>query len=302
MKALTETAPNSNAIKGAAASLSVVLIWATWLVSTRYSGGGTLTTLDLSLLRYAIPAIILLPALRRVGIWPRQVPKVPLLLMIVGSGAPFFQVAAFGMHGTPASAAGVLLPGFMPLATAIIGIAFMGERPDAMRVLGMVAIFAGGLLLLFGGESGASLGWRSYAILPAAATLWAIYTHAFRRTGLGAFEAGALICFWSTVLNLLFLPFVGSHFLTAPPSEILLQAIPQGLLSGLLATLLFGTGVRLLGATQAAAYTAITPIAAVMGGAMLLGERIDGVMIAAAIMTGVGVLFSTGLLSRRKAK
>lgn len=291
----------NSAIIGAAASLSVILIWTAWLISTRYSGRGTLTAVDLSLLRYSIPAIILFPHLRRIGLWPKGVPKGPLLLMILGSGAPFFQVAAFGLHGTPASAAGVLLPGFMPLATALIGMLFLGERSDAFGRLGMAAIVCGGLLLLFGGTDMTGMTWRSYVVLPLGATLWAVYTHAFRRTELSAFEAGALICFWSTVLNLLLLPLTGSNFLTAPVSEILIQVIPQGILSGLLATIFYGTAVRLLGATRAAAYTAITPIAAVFGGALVLGEAIDEVTITAAFITGMGVLFSTGLLSRRRA-
>ena len=106
--------PTTSTALGEAAALSVVLIWATWLISMRYSERGVLTPLDLSLLRYGLPALVLSPVLRRTGLWPRKVGSVPLLLMILGSGAPFFQVAAYGMQATPASAAGVLLPGTMP--------------------------------------------------------------------------------------------------------------------------------------------------------------------------------------------
>ncbi len=114
---------------GAASALSVVLIWAAWLVSTRHSVGTSLTALDLSLLRYGIPAALLAPYWLRTGLWPKNTPKLPLILMVVGSGAPFFQVVGFGMKATPASAAGVLLPGVMPLMTAIIGMLLLGERP-----------------------------------------------------------------------------------------------------------------------------------------------------------------------------
>ncbi|MBP1852454.1 DMT family transporter [Rhizobium halophytocola] len=284
---------------GAAAALSVVLIWAAWLISTRHSVGTALHPLDLSLLRYGIPALALSPVLLKIGIWPKGVKKLPLILMICGSGAPFFQVVAFGMHSTPASAAGVLLPGTMPLMTALLGIAVLGERPDRMRRLGMVAILGGGLLLLAGNLGDAGLTWRSYVILPIGATLWAVYTHAFRHSGLSAFEGGALLCFWSTMLNLALLPFLGFHMTEAPLSEIGLQVVTQGLMSGLLATVLYGAAVRTLGGTQAAAYTAITPVAAALGGAMLLGEPVGWTSYAAAILTGLGVLLSTGLLSRR---
>ena len=284
---------------GALAALSVVLIWASWLVSTRHSIGTALQPLDLSLLRYGIPAIALSPVIWRIGIWPPGVKKLPLVLMVCGAGAPFFQVVAFGMHSTPASAAGVLLPGTMPLMTALLGIALLGERPDTMRRLGLVAILAGGLLLLAGNLGDAGLTWRSYVILPIGATLWAVYTHAFRHSGLSAFEGGALLCFWSSVINLALAPFLGLHFAQAPLSEIGLQILTQGLLSGLLATLLYGAAVRTLGGTQAAAYTAITPVAAAIGGAVLLAEPLGISVLVAALVTGLGVLLSTGLLSRR---
>lgn len=293
------TKPTLSAGIGAASALSVVLIWAAWLISTRHSVGGSLSALDLSLLRYGIPALLLAPVWLKTGLWPKGVPKLPLVLMVLGSGAPFFQVVAFGMRSTPASAAGVLLPGIMPLATALIGMALLGERPDRMRKLGMAAILAGGLLLLAANLSTGTLSWVSYTILPAGATLWAIYTHAFRRSGLSAFEGGALICVWSTIINLALLPFYGTHLLSAPFSETGLQILTQGILSGLLATLLYGAAVRSLGGTQAAAYTAVTPVAAAIGGALLLGEPIGPVTILATLVTGAGVLLSTGLLSGR---
>jgi drug/metabolite transporter (DMT)-like permease len=300
---ISETRSRSFAL-GAAASLSVVLIWAAWLVSTRHSVGGagsTLTALDLSLLRYGIPAIVLAPVWLRTGLWPKNTPKLPLVLMVLGSGALFFQIVAFGMRHTPASAAGVLLPGAMPFFTALIGIVVLGERPDFFRKIGLAAILGGGLMLLAGSLSGHPLSWISYVILPVGATCWAIYTHAFRHTGLTAFEGGALICVWSTIFNLIALPFVGTGLFHATAGELGLQVLTQGILSGLLATILYGVGVRILGGTQAAAYTAITPVAAAFAGAWILGEPVGPLIIAAAFVTGAGVLLSTGILSRRKA-
>lgn len=284
---------------GALSALSVVLIWASWLVSTRHSVGAGLGPLDLSLLRYGIPALVLAPVWWRTGLFPKGAMG-PLALMVLGSGAPFFQIVAFGMRHTPASAAGVLLPGLMPLAVAVIGMVFLGERPDRWRKLGMLAILAGGAVLLFGNLGDQGLSWISFTILPIGASLWAVYTHAFRRSGLDAFEGAALICVWSTILNLAALPFVGTQFPTAPWREIALQSVTQGLLSGLVATLLYGTAVRALGGTQAAAYTAITPVAAAIGGAVLLAEPLGVSTLAAALVTGLGVLLSTGLLSRRQ--
>jgi drug/metabolite transporter (DMT)-like permease len=297
-------ARNKSAALGALASLSVVLIWTAWLVSTRHSVGGgrsALTALDLSLIRYGLPAVVLAPFWLKTGLWPKSVPKLPLILMVLGSGALFFQIVAYGMRYTPASAAGVLLPGSMPFFTALIGIVVLGERPDRYRRIGLAAILAGGLILLAGSLSGHALSWVSYVILPLGATCWAIYTHAFRQTGLTAFEGAALIAAWSTIINLALLPFFGSGLLHASAGEIGLQVMTQGVLSGLLSTILYGIGVRILGGTQAAAYTAITPVAAAFAGAWVLGEAIGLPVILAAFVTGAGVLLSTGVLSKKQA-
>ena len=298
---LVQTKPRS-ILLGAIAALSVVFIWASWLVSTRYSVGHALSALDLSLLRYGLPALVLAPVWLRTGLWPKNTPKLPLVLMIAGSGALFFQVVAFGMRHTPASAAGVLLPGTMPFFTALIGIAFLGERPDLFRKLGLAAIVGGGLMLLAGSLAGHALSWISYVILPLGATCWAIYTHAFRQSGLTAFEGAALISAWSTLINLALLPFFGTGLFEAPLGELGLQVLTQGVLSGLLSTILYGIAVRTLGGTQAAAYTAITPVAAALSGAFFLGEPLGMPVIAAAFVTGAGVLLSTGVLSRKSGQ
>jgi drug/metabolite transporter (DMT)-like permease len=300
----TRMAHPSRTAWGALSALSVVLIWAFWLVSTRHSTGTSLTAIDLSLIRYGLPALVLAPVWLRTGLWPGHVPKLPLVLMVAGSGALFFQVVGFGMRHTPASAAGVLLPGSMPFFTALIGVLVLGERPDMMRRLGMAAILAGGLILLVGqatGGSGATLSWISYTVLPFGATCWAIYTHAFKQTGLTAVEGAALIAIWSTIINLVLLPFLGSGLMSAPASEIGLQVLTQGLLSGLISTLLYGWAVRALGGTRAAAYTAITPVAAALAGSWILGEPLGLAIVGAAVVTGTGVLLSTGIMSRRQA-
>ena len=291
---------SSRNLLGALSALGVVVIWAAWLVSTRHGFGTALTTLDLSLLRYGIPALVLAPVWLRTGLWPKDTPKLPLVLMVLGCGAVFFQIVALGMHHTPASAAGVLLPGTMPFFVALIGMLVLGERPDPARKLGMAAILVGGLVLLAGSLSGHALSWVSYVMLPLGATCFAVYTHAFKRSGLNAFEGGALISVWSTIINLALLPFFGTGFFDVPMREIGLQVLTQGVLSGLGTMILYGWAVRTLGGTQAAAYTAITPVAAAFAGAWLLDEPVGIAVIAAAFVTGAGVLLSTGILSRRQ--
>ncbi|MBB4185021.1 drug/metabolite transporter (DMT)-like permease [Sinorhizobium terangae] len=291
------------AVAGYAGAFITVMIWATWILATRHTAATALGTIDLGLIRYGIPALVLAPVWLKTGLIPKTLPRGLLAMMVAGSGAVFFQVAAFAIHATPASSVGVLLGGSMPLATALIGVAFFGERPDRMRLVGFGAIIIGVTILLvrsLGASDGSA--WTGYMLLPAAATLWAIYTHAFRRSGLSALEGSALIAVWSFLIHLVLAAVSGtSTLMSVPLGEVGLQVLSQGVLSGLAATLAYGFAVRRLGGTQAAAFTALTPVLATFGGAALLGETIGPFEIAAAVVTSAGVALSTGILSPKQA-
>ncbi|MDK1375558.1 MULTISPECIES: DMT family transporter [unclassified Sinorhizobium] len=302
MVALTlDRGPAAPAAAGYAGAFITVMIWATWILATRHTAATALGTIDLGLIRYGIPALVLAPVWLKTGLMPKSLPLALLAMMVAGSGAVFFQVAAFAIHATPASSVGVLLGGSMPLATALIGVVFFSERPDRMRIIGFGAIVTGVIILLvrsLGASEGST--WMSYVLLPAAATLWAIYTHAFRRSGLSAVEGSALIAVWSFLIHLALAFVSGTTLASVPLGEVGLQVLSQGVLSGLAATLAYGFAVRRLGGTQAAAFTALTPVLAMFGGAALLGETIGSFEITAAIVTSAGVALSTGILSPRQ--
>ena len=301
MVALTLARGNTSpATAGYAGAFVTVLIWAGWILATRHSAGTALSTIDLGLIRYGVPALLLASVWLKTGLLPRKLPILLLALMVAGSGAVFFQVSAFAIHSVPASSVGILLGGSMPLATALIGITIFGERPDRMRMVGFAAIVAGVAILLTRNLAvSVSTGWIGYALLPAAATLWAIYTHAFRRSGLSPLQGSALIAAWSFLIHLALAACFGSTLASVPVKEIALQITSQGILSGLIAMVAYGFAVKSLGGTQAAAFTALTPVLAMIGGAILLGEQIGPFEMLAAIVTAIGVALSTGILSTR---
>jgi drug/metabolite transporter (DMT)-like permease len=284
---------------GYAGAVVTVLIWANWIVVTRHSAETQMGTIDLGLIRYGIPAVVLAPAWLRTGLLPKGVPLHLLALMICGAGAPFFQLSTFAIHSTPAACAGTLLGGSMPLAAAAIGVAIYRERPDPMRWIGLAGIVAGIGILLARSLAGSQVSPISFTLLPLSALLWAGYTHAFRRSGLTAIQASAVIAVWSYLIHVGLALVFGTSLRTLPLPEIGLQMLSQGVLSGLAATVAYGTAVRALGGTQAAAFTAITPVLATLGGGLMLGEQIGVAEIAAAITTGIGVALSTGFLSSK---
>jgi drug/metabolite transporter (DMT)-like permease len=284
---------------GYAGGVITVLIWATWILATRHSASTRLGTIDIGLIRYGIPALVLMPVWLRTGLLPKGVPLKLLALMVAGAGAVFFQLTTSAIHSTPASSAGILLGGSMPLAAALIGLTIFRERPDITRWLGLAAIVAGVVILLVRSLSAASMPWSSFVLLPLGAFLWAGYTHAFRRSGLTAIQASALIAIWSFLIHAVLAFVFGTSLMEVPLPEIGLQVVSQGLLSGLAATIAYGVAVQSLGGTQAAAFTAITPVLATLGGGLLLGEDIGLAEIGAAAVTGIGVALSTGIAARK---
>lgn len=288
---------NSPLVAGYAGAIVTVLIWATWILATRHTAATPMGTIDIGLIRYGIPALLLVPIWWKTGLLPKGVPIRVLAVMVAGAGALFFQITAAALHVTPAAPGAILLGGSMPLATALIGMAFFGERPDRMRLAGLAAIVAGVLVLLTASLQGSDMTLTGFLLLPVGAVLWAGFTHAFRRSGLTALEGAALIAVWSFLIHLVLAVIFGTHLAQASLPDLALQITSQGLLSGLVATFAYGTAIRALGGSQAAAFTAITPVLATLGGAIFLKESFGPAEITAAIIVGAGVTLSTGIFS-----
>ncbi|MGQ3211664.1 MAG: DMT family transporter [Shinella sp.] len=285
---------------GYSGAVVTVLIWAAWVLATRHTAATPLGTIDIGLIRYGVPAILLAPVWLKTGLLPKDVPLKLVVVMVAGAGALFFQVTAAALHVTPAAPGGILLGGSMPLATALIGIALFGERPDRMRLFGLAAIVAGVVILLAASMQKSGMTMTGFMLLPIGATLWAGFTHAFRRSGLTALQGAALIAVWSLLIHLVLAALYGTHLAAASFPDLALQVTSQGILSGLIATFAYGTAIRALGSSQAAAFTAITPVLVTLGGAIFLGERFGAAEITAAIVVGAGVALSTGVLSPKR--
>ncbi len=286
---------------GVSAALLTVTIWAGWIVATRHAVIGSLSPQSLGLLRFGVAAIILSPVLWRSGVLPRESKTIGLLaLCVLGAGAPFFLVVATGMQFAPAADIAPLLPGTMPLFTALLAVALDRDRITGLRwagylliVMGDLAIASGDLLHL---DSGA---WRGHALVVLGALLWAVYTIAFRRSRIGALEAAALIAFWST---LILLPFGTSGLIDAVRNghglEVLLQAFVQGVVTGVVALTCYGIAVEKLGAGKAAAFAALAPALAALLAMPALGEIPTLFTVAGLIVTSAGVALASGVFSR----
>jgi drug/metabolite transporter (DMT)-like permease len=283
------------------AALATVTIWAIWMIATRHAVTHDLPPAAVGLLRFAVPALVLGPLVWRKGLFPKGLS--PLAgLGLLGSGAPFFLVVASGMQFAPAAEIGPLLPGTMPLFVALIGWAAFGERVGRVRLAGFALILAGvvfiggvGLLHPAGGT------WRGHLLL-AGAFLWGVYTHAYRRSGLSALHAAALVGAWSVLLLLPFgAPKVVSLIAGGLAGPVIVQALLQGLMSGVFGIVLYGFAIDRLGPSRAAAVSPLGPVLAALIAIPVLGEIPDLPALVGLVAAGLGVLLASGILGQRRA-
>jgi len=282
---------------GTGAACITVIIWAGWIVATRFAGETALSPITIGLFRYGPPAVLLAPVWWRCGLLPRQCPWWIIAVMVGGSGAPFFLLAAWAMRSAPAAQVGVLLPGTMPLWAALIGYLIAGDRFRRGQRLGYLAIAIGTMLMVGlasrNGSSASSL--EGQALLLLAAACWAAYSHAFKRSGLMPLQGSAITAAWSLLLHLLLAGLFGFGLRGLTLEMLTMQIVVQGLLSGLIAIFSYGVAVRNLGAARASAFSALAPVLAALGGAALLKEYPGfGDLCAIALVT-LGVALASGL-------
>ncbi|MEO1312677.1 MAG: DMT family transporter, partial [Pseudomonadota bacterium] len=242
-------------IIGVLAWLATAGIVTSWQLATRWGVTTTLTPLDLALLRYGIPGLIFAPLLWSRGTFAADRPWWTTALIVFGGGLPFGLLGMAGAQFAPAAHMGALLPGSMPLFVAVLSAIILGERYDRMRLTGLVLIVLA-VFCITGGTLVDGLGPATAlgdGLFLLAGVSWAIYTVAFRQSGLDAWHAAAIICGWSTLLVVpLWYLSPGTGLWGAPRPDILVQVVVQGLLAGVLGMVVFGLAVTRLGPSATA--------------------------------------------------
>ncbi|MEM1276201.1 MAG: DMT family transporter [Pseudomonadota bacterium] len=283
---------------GLLAALLTVLCWAGFLLSLRFGISGDYNQGTLLLMRFLPGFLLLAPVWWRIGFFPAGVKRLHVVIIILGSGPFFFLLMSGGLAIAPASDAGALGPGILPLLIAITSFLVLNESFSRLRILGFLAILIGGLTIggweaLTGGPEGA---WRGHILIVTAVSAWACYTVAFRLSGLTPLEGAALTMLWSAPVLLPLAWGLGVTTGDAGIGGIIAMTATQGILTGLIALLTFGQAVKLLGASRTAAFTALTPVLVLLGGNLLLGEPLDGVKIAGIFIVSAGVFLASGVL------
>jgi len=297
---------------GIASAVATIAIWTAFIVVARAMALKSLTPADVVLCRIVGASLVLVPwgawIVRRrraagdprpswLGVSPLGWRTTALGGMLGGIGYGVFAYTGF-VHA-PASHRSVLLPGMLPLTTALLSAWLLRERLGPGRLLGLATILAGGMLV--GGDSllrafdGGDV-WKGDLLFLAAITCWGGWTVLVRREHLDpvdgtiAITVFALVVYGSAWLVLVLAGLLPTGLPSAPIGEILVQAGWQGIGSVVVSGITFTTMVRVFGPVRSTMLTALVPGLSALGAVVFLGEPLGVNLIAGLALVTVGIV------------
>lgn len=291
---------------GVACAIGVLAIWTSFILIARMSAKGHLTPFDIAFLRFVFSGLVVLPLVAKRGRWLLDQlgpnPRVALqraAALAATAGVGYCSLAYSGFFFAPVSHAAVLLPGSLPLYTAVFAALLLGERFRRARLAGLAAIVGGDLLI--GGTSllQAFTGdqtWKGDVLFLGAAMSWGLYSVLCRRWRLDAVPATCAIAIGCLVTYVPLFAlgaaagWVPTKLPSAPWSEIVFQAVYQGGLAMLVAGVAFTQVVKTFGPVRTTMVTAAVPVLATVLALPLLGESMTGVAIIGLVSVTLGLL------------
>jgi len=293
---VAQSPTTSEYVRGTLYGLAAVSIWAGFIVVARLGIRTNLTPWDIAAIRFTVSGSLLLPYVIRKGFALERLGWTGLVAIMAGCGAPMVLLANGGLLFAPAAHGGALFPGVTPLMVAILAAAILREPFTFQKRMGCTLIVSGAISIVWG--AGAAIGTTQnlgHVLFLSAGLAWACYTVAMRRARLDGLHAAGLAATASLVLYLpIYAYFAGTSVLKASLSDIALQAIVQGFLTGIIALLLYGRMVGLLGATSGAAFLALTPAMTALLGIPILGELPSVTDWMAIVVISIGVYIVSG--------
>jgi drug/metabolite transporter (DMT)-like permease len=301
---------------GIASAVITIAIWTSFIVVARFMALKSLTPLDIVLCRIVGAALLLLPwgylMVRKMraanpqadtSLWISPLPlKLTVLLGLFG-GVGYAALAYSAFTFAPAAHGSVLMPGLLPLSTALLSVLLLNEVLNKGRKLGLLLIACGGLLvggasLLSAYTDSASGGsvWKGDLLFVCASSCWAFYTVLCRKHRLEAVPTTiAVIVFCVLSYVPLYALLVGSgvvasKLFSAPVWEIVFQTFYQGMGSVVISGIAFTQMIRYFGPVRSTMLTAIVPGLSALGAVILLGEPLGWNLITGLALVTLGIV------------
>ena len=288
---------------GVLIALLTVSIWAVFIVATRFSVSTNFTVEEVIFLRLVPSTIIMAPFMIKYDLIPRGLSWLKAGMLMIGASAIFPYIVSSGLSFAPASDGGVLAPGMLPFWTALAAFFILGEKLDKVRRTGLFIILVGALMvglwqIIFNSSEGV---WRGHILFLVGSGLFAIYSVIFRQSELTPLHGLLIGLFWGTLFITPILLLTGRvNFSDVSAFDIGITIFIQSLIIGILATILFNYGVRLIGASEMGAFGALTPILAMLGGILFLNESVPLIKMAGIFLVAIGVFLASGILKQKR--
>lgn len=251
----------------------VSLVGAGNFVIARYGIKDSINANDMTALRFGIAGLLLLPLLWRQGIrdlagigWRRAIILTSL------AGAPFSLIMLWGLNFSPAAHGAVLIPGSIPIYTAIGLRIISGVRISPAKQLAFATII-GGLILVTGVSGTGTLRTLFGDLLfIVAGAAWSTYTILLRRWELDALRVTSVV----SVLSLFYLPvyfaFIVPAVNDASTANFIFIGIYQGILLSIISLILYSVSVRHIGPQRTALGNTTVPVVTALLAVPVLGE------------------------------
>ena len=287
---------------GVLVALITVSIWAVFIVATRFSVSTNFTVEEVLILRLVPSTLIMAPFMIKYDLIPRGLSWLKAGMLMIGASAIFPYIVSSGLSFAPASDGGVLAPGMLPFWTALAAFFILGEKLDQVRRTGLLIILIGALMvglwqIIFNSDEGV---WRGHILFLIGSGLFAIYSVIFRQSGLTPLHGLLIGLFWGTLFITPILLLTGKvNFSNVSAFDIGITIFIQSLIIGILATILFNYGVRLIGASEMGAFGALTPILAMIGGILFLNESVPIIKMTGIFLVAIGVFLASGILNHK---
>jgi len=285
----------STYLRGTLFGLAAIALWSSWGPITRQSVTSDFSAWDLTMLRLAVPGVLLLPLVINRGLGIDRLGWSGLALLIASGGVPYALLAATGLQYAPAHHQAALNAGCMPIFVAMIATLLFRETLSRYQRVGLCLILAGAVVIV-GWQGPAwhpSLGF-GHALFLAASLLWACFTVILRHGKLEPLHAIAIVAVGSWLFMPVYVAINGASLWQAPLFDVVFQGIFQGIVITIVSLLLYARALNLLGASAGGAFGALVPVLSALFAIPLLGEWPTSSDWFAIALISIGVYLASG--------
>ena len=285
----------STYLRGTLFGIAAISLWSVWSPITRLAVTSELNAWDLTMLRLALPCLLLLPVIIKRGLGLDRLGWPGLALLIISGGVPYVLLAVTGLRYAPAHHQAALNPGCMPIFVAIIASLWLGETVSRPQRIGLGLILTGALLIVTwqGPAWQPSLAF-GHVLFLSASFLWACFTVILRHGKLEPLHAIAVVSLGSWLFMPVYFAINGASLMQAPLAEVIFQGLFQGVIITIVSLILYARALILLGASAGGAFGALVPVLSAVFAIPLLGEWPTPSDWIAIVLISIGVYLASG--------